>query len=293
MPLTVLAASVIAFFARALELQHLIDIADLRDKVIVSMLALGGFRVGTLAKLQYRHVKKDLENNVTPVHIHIESSITKGGYGDYSTFINREAVDFLRAYLDLRRHGSPCGKIPPEVITDTSPLIRAQHGRKPRPVEGKAIYRAVHTLYVKANMLEEFRGRRYMLCAHSIRKFFRTQMAALGVPEYVIEHMMGHVLSTYEDLQMKGIEFLRNIYAASGMSIRPKTKLSKIETLKEICRSWGLNPEQILTKEAMLQPHRTVISNSLADTDNNEIQTLSAALKDMMREELLGMKQQE
>jgi hypothetical protein len=255
-------------------------------------LALGGFRVGTLAKLQYGHVKKDLESNVTPVHIHIESEITKGKYSDYDTFISKEAADFLRAYLDLRRHGSPCGKIPPETITDTSPLIRAAHGRQSRPVDGKAVYRAVHNLYIKANMLETFKGRRYMLCAHSIRKFFRTQTAALGVPTEYIEYMMGHTLSTYHDIQMKGIEFLRNIYAASGLSIRPKTRLSKIETLKEIIRAWGMNPEQILTKEAMQQPHRTIISNG-ADTDSSEVQTLSAALKDMMRRELLAMKEQE
>lgn len=272
------------------ELQHLVDIADLRDKVIVSMLALGGFRVGTLAKLQYGHVKKDLESNVTPVHIHIESEITKGKYSDYDTFIGKEAADFLRAYLDLRRHGSPCGKIPPETITDTSPLIRAGHGRQSRSVDGKAVYRAVHNLYIKANMLETFKGRRYMLCAHSIRKFFRTQTAALGVPTKYIEYMMGHTLSTYHDIQMKGIEFLRNIYAASGLSIRPKTRLSKIETLKEIIRAWGMDPDQILTKEAMLQPYRTIISNNQTDS---EVQTLSTALKDMMRRELLAMKEQE
>jgi integrase len=275
------------------ELQHLIDIADLRDKVIVSMLALGGFRIGTLAKLQYGHVKRDLESNITPVHVHVESEITKGKYCDYDTFIGKEAADFLRSYLDLRRHGSPCGKIPPEVITDTSPLIRAAHGRIPKSVDGKAVYRAVHNLYVKANMLEGIRGRRYILCAHSIRKFFRTQMAALGVPTEYLEYMMGHTLSTYHDIQMKGIEFLRNIYAASGLSIRPKTRLSKIETLKEIIRAWGMNPEEILTREAMLQPHRTIISNNLADTDNGEVQALSAALKDMMRKELLSMKEQE
>jgi hypothetical protein len=160
-------------------------------------------------------------------------------------------------------------------------------------VDGKAVYRAVHNLYVKANMLEGFRGRRYMLCAHSIRNFFRTQMAALGVPTEYLEYMMGHTLSTYHDIQMKGIEFLRNIYAASGLSIRPKTRLSKIETLKEIMRAWGMNPEQILTREAMLQPHRTVISNNLTDTDNGEVQALSVALKDMMRRELLNMKEQE
>ena len=275
------------------ELQHLIDIADLRDKVIVSMLALGGFRVGTLAKLQYGHVKRDLENGITPIHIHVESEITKGKYCDYDTFIGKEAADFLRVYLDLRRRGSPCGKIPPETINDTSPLIRAEHGRQPRAVDGKAGYRAVHNLYVRANMLESIRGRRYMLCAHSIRKFFRTQMAALGVPTEYLEYMMGHTLSTYHDIQMKGIEFLRNIYGASGLSIRPKTRLSKIETLKEIIRAWGMNPEEILTREAMLQPHRTIISNSAADTDNSEVQTLSAALRDMMRRELLAIKEKE
>jgi hypothetical protein len=43
----------------------------------------------------------------------------------------------------------------------------------------------------------------------------------------------------YDDLQMKGIHFLRNIYAVSGVSIRPKTQLSKIGTSKELIRAWG------------------------------------------------------
>ena len=59
------------------ELQHVIDIADLRERVIVSMLALGGFREGTLLKLKYRHVRDDLEKGITPIHIHIEAEITK------------------------------------------------------------------------------------------------------------------------------------------------------------------------------------------------------------------------
>jgi hypothetical protein len=46
--------------------------------------------------------------------------------------------------------------------------------------------------------------------------------------------MMGHTISTYHDIQMKGIEFLRGVYIASGLSIKPKTRLSKIEALKEI-----------------------------------------------------------
>ena len=62
------------------------------------------------------------------------------------------------------------------------------------------------------------RGRRYDLRAHSIRKFFRTQMASLGVDRDYIEYMMGHTISTYHDIKMKGIEYLRGIYLASGLS---------------------------------------------------------------------------
>jgi hypothetical protein len=54
--------------------------AELREKVIVSLLALSGVRIGTLVKLQYRHVKRDLENGIMPVHMHIEAGITKGKY---------------------------------------------------------------------------------------------------------------------------------------------------------------------------------------------------------------------
>jgi hypothetical protein len=118
-------------------------------------------------------------------------------------------------------------------------------------------------------------------------------MAALGVPTEYLEYMMGHTMSTYHDLQMKGIDFLRNIYAASGLSIRPKTQLSKIDTLKEIIRAWGMNPEQILTREALTQPNRTVIFGASAESENNEVQALSAVLKDMMRKELLTMKEKE
>ena len=35
---------------------------------------------------------------------------------------------------------------------------------------------------------------------------------------------------------------------------------SRIEILKEIIRASGLNPEEILTREALAKPHRTVIT---------------------------------
>jgi len=74
---------------------------------------------------------------------------------------------------------------------------------------------------------------------------------------------------------MKGIEFLRGIYIASG--------LSKIDALKEIIRAWGLNPEEILTKEALTKPYRTVIDQSQLEQNQYKLTT---ALKQQILKEI-------
>ena len=102
---------------------------------------------------------------------------------------------------------------------------------------------------------------------------------------------MGHTIGTYRtyhNIEMKGIEFLRNIYAASGLSIRPKTQLGKIEALKEIVRAWGMNPEEVLTREALNRPYRSYVQ-PLCD-EEEQVKSLSQALKEMMRKELLNAK---
>ena len=265
------------------ELQRLIDIADLRLKVIVSTLALGGFRVGTLVRLQYRHVRRDLERMRTPIHVHVEAEITKGKYHDYDTFLSQEAAEYLRIYLETRRRGTR--KIPPENIHEKSPLIRNQQSKRPVRLTPAAIWKLIHDLYVKAGLIKRKSiGRRHDLRPHSIRKFFRTQMAALGVDRDYIEYMMGHTINTYHDIKMNGIEFLRGIYTASGLSIKPKMRINKIDALKEIIRAWGLKPEEILTKNALTQPHRTVIDRN--KIEQKQIHQLSIALKQHLLEEL-------
>jgi site-specific recombinase XerD len=266
------------------ELHHVIDIADLRERVIVSMLALGGFREGTLVRLKYRHVREDLEKGIIPLHIHVEAAVTKGKYHDYDTFIGKEAVAYMREYLETRRLGSPDGKIPPEELIDESPLIRDKTSRKPKSIGEKQLYKLVHNLYFKAGLLKQGYGGSYSLKVHSIRKYFKTQLLALGVQSDYVDYMMGHTIDTYHDIQMKGIEFLRNIYAASGLSIKPKTQISKIEALKEIIRAWGLNPEEILAREAMSTPHRTIVSPE--ELENEQVKILCNALKTEMKKEL-------
>ena len=94
---------------------------------------------------------------------------------------------------------------------------------------------------------------------------------------------MGHKVSTYNDIRMKGVEFLRNLYAQSGLSIRPKTKFTKIDQLRVIIEAWGLDPNEILSKEALSKPHRTVL-----DPEREQIHVLNRALKQAIIKELQG-----
>ena len=248
------------------------------------MLALGGFREGTLVKLKYRHIRDDLEKGIVSLHVHIEAEITKGKYHDYDTFIGKEAANYLREYMETRKRGSPDGKIPPEDLTDDSPLIRNINGPIPKTIGGKQIYQLVHNLYFKAGLLKPGYGGSYTLKVHSIRKYFKTQLLSLGVQPDYVDYMMGHTIDVYHDIQMKGIDYLRNIYKASGLSITPQTTTSKIDALKEIIRAWGLNPEEILTREAISTPHRTIVGYQ--NLENNQMKILCNALKAELKKEL-------
>jgi integrase len=256
------------------ELTKVLDIANLRGKVMVSMLALGAFREETLSKLKYRHVKEDIENNRVPIHVHVEAEITKGKYGDYDTFLGAEAAQYLRLYIDQRKNGSRRTK--PENMTNESPLIKDETKATPRSITSKQIRYVVHQLYVKANLVKHCNGH-YDLRVHSLRKYFKTQLLALGVQPDYVDYFMGHTLDTYHDIQSIGIEKLRNVYSAAGLAIRPKTQISKLEQIKEMVRALGMNPEQVLAKDALSAGAITV-----KESEDQQITVLRKQLKELI-----------
>ncbi len=94
---------------------------------------------------------------------------------------------------------------------------------------------------------------------------------------------MGHTVDTYYDIQSLGIEKLRQAYAASGLSIKPKTRVSKIEMIKEIIRAQGINPEQILTREALNQPATTY--QNPTQVQEQQLLVLTRTLRELIHEE--------
>jgi integrase len=262
------------------ELSKVMDYANVKEKAVVSILALSGMRLGTLVKLNYKHVRNDLEKGIIPIHIHVEAEITKGKYHSYDTFIGEEAVKCLNTYLDIRRKGT--AKLPPETLANESPLIRNECRNIVLPVSPASITSLVHKLFLKAGLIKKGKAKRYPIRPHSLRKYFRTQLGANSkLPTDYIDYMMGHKVSTYNDIRMKGIEFIRNLYALSGLSIKPKTRISKIETLKMLVESLGFNPDEVLSKDALAMPHRTIV-----DPESHQIKVLNETLKHAILKEL-------
>ncbi len=264
------------------ELAKILEIATLREKFVVSTFALAGLREECFTKLVYRHVKEDIESNRLPIHVHIEAEITKGKYHDYDTFIGAEAATYLKLYLEQRRNGSPNGLIPPESLTDDSPLIRDTTTYKVKGIVTKSIRKLVHRLYVKAGLIRPQNGRMYDLRVHSLRKYFKTQLLALGVQPDYVDYMMGHTVDTYNDIQSIGIDTLRNIYSSAGLAIKPKTQTNKLDALKEIIRAWGMNPEQLLTRDALAQG---AITQSQEQAENHQLTILREQIRALIKQE--------
>jgi hypothetical protein len=122
------------------------------------------------------------------------------------------------------------------------------------------IHRLVQKLYVKAGLIDKTERKvRYRLRPHSIRKYFRTQLGSQSIiPTDYIDYMMGHVISTYNDIRMKGIDFLRSKYAMTELCIRQKEKSDIYDFVEDLLRSKGYGIDKELLKRAIAKPHRTV-----------------------------------
>ncbi len=72
----------------------------------------------------------------------------------------------------------------------------------------------------------------------------------------------------------------------SILAIRPKTQNSNIETLKEMIRAMGMNPEQTLTREPLAEGATTY--KNPEDLENRQLTVLSNQLRELLLEAKTG-----
>jgi hypothetical protein len=126
-----------------------------------------------------------------------------------------------------------------------------------------------------------FRQHTGELRPHSIRKYFKTQMIDLGLQESYVDYFRGHLPDTYHDIQSLGVDKLRSLYASYPLTIKQKTQRSKLDTIKEMIRALGGNPEQILAKNALVRGNITRQENP----DDHQLGILRQQLRQLIKNE--------
>jgi hypothetical protein len=62
-----------------------------------------------------------------------------------------------------------------------------------------------------------------------------------------------------------------------------KTQINKIDTAKELIRALGMNPEQLLTRDALAEGATT--QKNIDNVENHQLTILSQQLKELIRQD--------
>ena len=175
------------------EIRRLLNVCDLRMKVVVLIMSSSGIRVGSFEYLKLKHLKF-LPSGVAQLTVYDHSP------EKYLTFITPEAVIAVKQYLTARENAG-------EKLTPESTLIRDKWDFEERvraikhstiapdiatPMTSKAIRNRLGVLWVKAGIRTWGIHRGEFQQAHGFRKYFKVH-ASRGIQRSeVVEALMGH-----------------------------------------------------------------------------------------------------
>ena len=160
------------------EILNMLNVSDLKQKVVILLMCSAGLRVGALPTLLLKHLKKDPSQAVYKIDVY------KGlkGKGQYYTFCSPECVNAIDSYLEFRER---CG----EKITGDSPLLRKDFDsdfhesarNNVYPVNAHSISMSLFHLLIKIGVRTidhvSSRNRKDVKLTHGFRKFFETQLS--------------------------------------------------------------------------------------------------------------------
>lgn len=214
------------------EIQRILNVSDLRTRVIIGLMDSAGLRVGAITELKLRNLEK--------IESCYKVTVYEGSKEQYYSFVTPESASFIDAYLQYRTQAS-------EKITPDSYLIRGQFDitdmdqvrNKSRGIATETIEVILNRLLLKAGVRTVDRinpyKRKQVARAHGFRKFFTTQMIKSKVNYENRLMMEGHSLGITDhyariDVQDNFTEYQK---AIDNLTIDPANRLLKqVKTLE-------------------------------------------------------------
>jgi len=213
------------------EIQKILNISDLRMKVVIGLMFSAGLRIGSLTQLKLRNLEKIEECYKVVVY--------EGTNEQYYSFCTTECSQFINDYLEYRTKNG-------ENLSPDSYLIRDQFDindleqirNKSRGIATGTIEVILNTLLLKTGIRivdHTSRKRKEVARAHGFRKFFTTQMIKTKVNYENRLMMEGHSLGITDhyariDVQDNFTEYQK---AIDNLTIDPANRLLKqVKTLQ-------------------------------------------------------------
>ena len=171
------------------EIRKVLDVSDVRMKVIVLLMASSGMRVGALPLLRLRNLEKfDSIYKIT---------VYEGSNEEYYTFCTPECTSFIDSYFEYRTQNG-------EKLHKDSFLIRDQFDitdieqirNKSKGITVYTVKAVIDNVLVKSGLRTidhtiKYKRKEVAKC-HGFRKFFTTQLVNSKVNPEIREMLMGH-----------------------------------------------------------------------------------------------------
>lgn len=182
------------------DILRVLNVCDIRTKVMVLLMASTGMRLGALPVLRVGHLIPISEYNLYQINVYATSRKER-----YPTYCTPECRNIVDAYVEYRRRIG-------ENITDESPLIRELFSpanpftvNKPKPSTDRMITQSLEKVLNKAGVNQRSIGlgrfkRRGIMRSHGFRKFCITQMKKAGLDFSDRHSLLGHKSNVANDL---------------------------------------------------------------------------------------------
>ena len=203
------------------EILRLLNVCDLRMKMVVLLMASSGMRIGALPTLCLGQI-----SNMTV-------TVYAGTKDKYITFITPECKAVIDSYLDYRVRSG-------EKLRPNSPLIRKQFDindieqvrEKSEPISLHTLSKGLENYLIKAGLRtidHSANKRKEIARAHGFRKFFTTQLVNSKVNPEIREMLLGHSIGLagayYKPTEDEMLE--EYMKAVDNLTINEENRLKK------------------------------------------------------------------
>jgi integrase len=213
------------------EISKILQVSDLRMKVIILLMASTGMRIGAIPSLKMRNLEKI--NDIYKITVY------EGSKESYFTFTTPECISFIDSYLEFRQSNG-------EKIYKDSYLIRDQFDitdieqirNKSKGIALNTMRSIINTVLIKAGVRTidhtTRHNRKEVARAHGFRKFFTTQLVNSQINPEIREMLLGHKIGLASAYYRPTEEEMLQEYekAIDNLTIDPANRLQrKVEVL--------------------------------------------------------------